>query len=207
MTALAPEAKEENGNGEDVVMQDLSELSDTSEVPSDTISSKSRKGSKSKPLTHAKEREAARAKQASQKQAAAEVRRLEEEIGKLEKRLEGIERDFRKLLGAVRVKAIGRDRFYNRIWWFDGTGSASLIGSGGIALYGTGRIFIQGPSEFDLQYLQRREKEENEDIDARRREDEGEEGVLGPGDWGVYNELEEVCLHLTIRCDQSSNKL
>lgn len=191
-----------SGNGEDPMQVDSSELSDdASEITSESASAAGKKSSRQKDLrlkahtiAHSKEREAARAKQASQKQAQTEQRRLEEEVAKVDRRLEGIERDFRKLLGGVRVKPIGRDRFYNRIWWFDGMGSASLIGSGGIALYGTGRIFIQGPSEFDLQQLEKKAVEDAEDIDARRREEEGPECMLGPQDWAVYTELEEVCL-------------
>ena len=203
MTTLIGDSKEEtpNGNGEDAVVQDSSELSDISEGGSESASATGKRGSRSKDLrlkahtiAHSKEREAARAKQASQKQAMAEHRRLDEEVNKLERRLEGIEREFRKLLGAVRVKPIGKDRFYNRIWWFDGMGSASLVGSGGIALYGTGRIFIQGPSEFDRLQLEKKALEDHEDIDARRTEEEGEEGVLGSGDWAVYSELDEVSL-------------
>lgn len=205
MGILQGEGKEEtpsaaNGSGEDIVMQDSSELSDASENGSESTSAAGKKSSRQKDLrikahtiAHSKEREAARAKQASQKQAQAEHRRLDEEVNKLERRLESIERDFRKLLGAVRVKPLGRDRFYNRIWWFDGMGSASLVGSGGIALYGTGRLFIQGPSEFDLQQLEKKAAEDREDIDARRREEEGEEGMLGSQDWAVYSEIEEVC--------------
>ncbi|KAF8203049.1 chromatin remodeling complex protein [Pholiota molesta] len=204
MGILQGEGKEEtpsaaNGSGEDIVMQDSSELSDASENGSESTSAAGKKSSRQKDLrikahtiAHSKEREAARAKQASQKQAQAEHRRLDEEVNKLERRLESIERDFRKLLGAVRVKPLGRDRFYNRIWWFDGMGSASLVGSGGIALYGTGRLFIQGPSEFDLQQLEKKAAEDREDIDARRREEEGEEGMLGPQDWAVYSEIEEI---------------
>ncbi|KAG2023292.1 hypothetical protein CC2G_000962 [Coprinopsis cinerea AmutBmut pab1-1] len=180
MNTLLGEAKEESAsgtpaNGEDVVMQDASESSDISEI-------------RPKSLGHSKEREAARAKQASQKQAMAEHRRLDEEVNKIERRLEGIEREFRKLLGAVRVKPLGRDRFYNRIWWFDGMGSASLVGNGGNTLYGTGRIFIQGPSEFDQEILDRRE----EDIEVRRLEEEGDGGILKPNEWAVYSELEEL---------------
>lgn len=141
-----------------------------------------------KSLGHSKEREAARAKQASIKQAMAEHRRLDEEVLKLDRRLEGIERDFRKLLGAVRVKPLGRDRFYNRIWWFDGMGAASLVGSGGMAQYGAGRIFIQGASEFDLDLLSQRE----EDLEERRLEEEGAEGTLKSNEWAVYSEVEEV---------------
>jgi len=68
-------------------------------------------------------------------------------------------------------------------------GSASLVGSGGVAQYGTGRLFIQGPSEFDMELL---EKRQAEDIEERRREEEGEEGMLRAGDWAVYSELEEL---------------
>lgn len=207
MSTLMGENKEENnstnGSGEDSAIQDSSELSDISE--SDTTSGK--KSSRQKDLrikahtiAHSKEREAARAKQASQKQAIAEHRRLDEEVNKLERRLEGIEREFRKLLGAVRVKPLGRDRFYNRIWWFDGMGSASLVGSGGIALYGTGRLFIQGPSEFDVQQLEKKAIEDNEDIQLRRKEEEEEDGILGSQDWGVYTEVEEVRLRSVSRC-------
>ncbi|KAF9478043.1 chromatin remodeling complex protein [Pholiota conissans] len=209
MGVLQGEGKEEtpsttNGSGEDIVMHDSSELSDASEGVSETTSAVGKKSTRQKDLrlkahtiAHSKEREAARAKQASQKQAQAEHRRLDEEVNKLERRLESIERDFRKLLGAVRVKPLGRDRFYNRIWWFDGMGSASLVGSGGIALYGTGRIFIQGPSEFDLQQLEKKAAEDHEDIDARRREEEGEDGMLGSQEWAVYSEIEELDAFVT----------
>lgn len=143
----------------------------------------------------AKQRELARQKSASQKQALAEHRRLDEEVNKHERRLESIEREFRKLLGIVRMKPLGKDRFYNRIWWFDGCGTSSLVGSGGAIQYGTGRIFIQGPSEFDQEILDRREEEE--EVTARRLEEEGEEGMLNTSEWAVYTELEEVRLLVT----------
>ena len=141
-------------------------------------------------------RELARAKQAEAKQALAERRRLDEEVNKLERRLESIEREFRKLLGVVRLKPLGRDRFYNRVWWFDGCGTSSLLGSGGAVQYGTGRIFIQGPSEFDQEILNRREAEDG--IVARRMEEEGEEGMLKSHEWAVYTELDEVSHCLVI---------
>ncbi|RPD82643.1 chromatin remodeling complex protein [Lentinus tigrinus ALCF2SS1-7] len=186
MANLQGEAKEEaktNGNAdEDVVMHDSSELSD---VPGSDGESAPRTSTR---RSAAKEREAARAKASSIKQAQAEHRRLDEEVNKLDRRLEGIEREFRKLLGCIRVKPLGRDRFYNRVWWFDGMGAASLIGSGGTVQYGTGRIFIQGASEFDAEILQRRE----ENIEDRRRIEEGPEGMLAANEWAVFNDLEEV---------------
>ncbi len=183
-----------NGADDDTPMNDLSELSDVS-----TSENGSEQGVTSKKATdlrrkaqsqaHAKQREAARAKAASVKQAMAEHRRLDEEVNKLERRLEGIEREFRQLLGSVRVKPMGKDRFYNRIWWFDGMGSASLLGSGGIVQYGSGRLFVQGPSVFDQEILDRREEG---DVRTRRLTEEGEEGMLGVGEWAVYTDLEEV---------------
>ncbi|KAK0465402.1 chromatin remodeling complex protein [Desarmillaria tabescens] len=165
MNSLLGETKDNSiPPDEDISMQEASDSEvAASDAASDSLSTSKKGSSRQKDLrqkmqTQAKQREAARAKQASVKQAMAEHRRLDEEVNKIERRLEGIEREFRKLLGGVRVKPLGRDRFYNRIWWFDGLGSASLVGSGGVAQYGTGRIFIQGPSETDMELLRLRQK-------------------------------------------------
>ena len=178
MNTLMAVIKEENAkNGipdEDVSMADIaSETSETpvsegGDTPTSTTSSKRGKGKglqkKAQMQAHATQRQAARAKQASAKQALAEHRRLDEEVNKCERRLEQIERDFRKLLGSIRVKPLGRDRFYNRIWWFDGVGAASLVNNGGNVIYQTGRLFIQGPSPFDKEIMDRRA----DDVHARR---------------------------------------
>lgn len=137
----------------------------------------------------AKQREAERQKLQEKKEAQKERKRLEEEIQKCDKRLDTLERDFRKFLGIIRLRPLGRDRFYNRFWWFDGCGTTSLVASGGVIQYGTGRIFVQGPSEFDREYLERRE----DDLSERRKEEEGEEGMLGVGEWAAYSDPEEVC--------------
>ncbi|KAG1719258.1 chromatin remodeling complex protein [Suillus lakei] len=136
MNSLAreTEVREEpatNGNAadEDTTMYESSDLSDVPSEEGSETASTSNLHQKAHTQAHAK-------------QALAEHRRLGEEVNKLECRLEAIEREFRKLLGAVRVKPLGKDRFHNRIWWFDGMGSASLLGSGGVVQYGTGRIFI-----------------------------------------------------------------
>jgi bromodomain adjacent to zinc finger domain protein 1A len=189
------------GTEEDVAAHDSSDLSDApSEEGSETTSATSGRlkiTPRQKDLrqkAHAKQREIARAKVAAEKQAQAEHRRLDEEVNKLERRLENIEREFRKQLGAIRVKPLGKDRFHNRVWWFDGMGSMSLLGSGGVVQYGTGRIFLQGPTELELELMSRREEN---DVETRRQEEEGE-GLLAPGEWAVYTEPEEVgkCLSL-----------
>ncbi|KIK71184.1 hypothetical protein GYMLUDRAFT_33320 [Collybiopsis luxurians FD-317 M1] len=200
MNGLKVETKEDPAADEDVKMEDPSDLSDVPASDNGSESGKSRKNGSKQPKdlrqkaqlqAHSKQREAARAKQASVKQAMAEHRRLDEEVNKLERRLEAIEREFRKLLGGVRVKPMGKDRFYNRIWWFDGLGSGSLVGSGGTVQYGAGRIFVQGPSEFDSDHMMRR-TDDDVPVQARRLEEEGQEGMLGPGDWAVYSDIEEL---------------
>ncbi|EKM60973.1 uncharacterized protein PHACADRAFT_110936 [Phanerochaete carnosa HHB-10118-sp] len=183
------EKKAANGVGDNTPVHESSDLSDAPGSDGETETGSSAPGARaSARRTQATERQLARAKQASQKQALAESRRLDEEVNKCERRLEQIERDFRKLLGAVRVKPLGRDRFYNRVWWFDGMGSASLLGTGGSVQYGTGRIFLQGPSEFDMEILQRR----GEEVVARRREEEGDEGMLEVGEWAVFDDIETI---------------
>ncbi|KAG2125775.1 chromatin remodeling complex protein [Suillus bovinus] len=185
---------------EDTTMHESSDLSDVpSEDGSETASTSSARQKRSArqkdlrqkahPQAHAKQRELARAQAASAKQALAEHRRLDEEVNKLERQLEVIEREFRKLLGAVRVKPLGKDRFHNQIWWFDGMGSASLLGSGGVVQYEAGRIFIQGPSVMDLELML---KKEDDDYEAKRLEEEGPEGMLAPSEWAQYAEPEEL---------------
>ena len=136
----------------------------------------------------AKQRELERQKLANQKQALAEHRRLDEEVGKLDRRLEGIEREFRKVQGVLRLKPLGKDRFHNRVWWFDGCGTSTLVGSGGNVQYATGRLFIQGPSTIDKEAMDRRT---DVDVEARRAEEEGE-GKLDVDEWAVYTDIEEV---------------
>jgi len=192
-----------NGNAvdQDVEMQDSSDLSDggpdseaTSEAGSTAGASTKRSASRSQSLrrkAQAKSREISRSNAASTRKAAADLRKLEEEVNKFDRRLEAIEREFRKLLGCIRVKPMGKDRFHNRIWWFDGLGSGTLVASGGGTVWSTGRLFIQGPSELDRDLLDKREVEDR-DVKKRRLEEESAEGMLGVNEWAVYSEPEQV---------------
>jgi len=182
-------------------MQDSSDLSDggpdsgaTSEAGSVAGSSTKRSASRSQSLrrkAQAKSHEISRSNAASTRKAAADLRKLEEEMNKFDRRLEAIEREFRKLLGCIRVKPMGKDRFHNHIWWFDGLGSGTLVASGGGTVWSTGRVFIQGPSELDRDVLDKREAEDG-DVKKRRLEEEGADGMLGVNDWAVYSEPEQV---------------
>ena len=186
-----------NGVDQDVEMQDSSDLSDggpdseaTSEAGSAAGSSTKRSTSRSQSLrrkAQAKSREISRTNAASTRKAAADLRKLEDEVNKVDRRLEAIEREFRKLLGCIRAKPMGKDRFHNRIWWFDGLGSGTLVASGGGTVWSTGRVFVQGPSELDRALLDKREAEDG-DVKKRRLEEEGVEGMLDVNEWSAYSE-------------------
>lgn len=136
-----------------------------------------------------KDRAQARIKAAELKSALAERRKLDEELNKTERRLESIEREFRQLFGVGRTRHIGKDRFFNRYWWLDGMGIGTLVTSNGSTSYGTGRVFVCGPSEFDLLVIAGK----GEGVVATRQKDEdGIDGTLAPGEWGVYAEVQEI---------------
>jgi bromodomain adjacent to zinc finger domain protein 1A len=193
-----------NGNGNegdrDVEMQESSELSDggpdsgaASEAGSAAGGTKrsASKGQSLRRKAQAKSREITRSNTASTRKVAADLRRLEEEVNKVDRRLEVIEREFRHRLGCIRVKPMGKDRFHNRIWWFDGLGAGVLVAGGGGAVWGAGRLFIQGPSELDQGLLDKKEAEDG-DVKKRRLEEEGVEGMLGVNEWAVYSDAEQV---------------
>ncbi|KAK0549789.1 hypothetical protein OC845_002944 [Tilletia horrida] len=144
----------------------------------------------------AKEAERARAAQAKKdknaeaRQLAAERRRLDDELAKVIKREEAWERDFRKHQFGPRLKPLGYDRFYQRYWWMDGLGNAPLINQAGNVVYSTGRIFVQGPSadEWSFALIDYPEAE----VRARAEEELGEDGLLGEGEWGYYDDAESA---------------
>ncbi|KAG9100533.1 hypothetical protein FRC06_004038 [Ceratobasidium sp. 370] len=130
-----------------------------------------------------------------------------EEAARLEKQLADIEREFRQLLGATRMKPLGKDRFYNRVWWFDGiagVGAGKPAGEGkgnkgkGRAVekerereaQGVGRLFVQGPERGEWEYVMTGRDERV--MRARRMGEEGEGCMLEPGEWAMYSEPEQI---------------
>jgi bromodomain adjacent to zinc finger domain protein 1A len=111
----------------------------------------------------------------------------------------------------LRSKPVGIDRFCNKIWWFDGTGSMSALStvpfdttamttttaddgteSASSASYGTGRLYIQGSTAEERRRLGIKFGVPEEEIAERRKKEEGEEGLLEEGEWGVYDEPDKV---------------
>ncbi|QRV90698.1 imitation switch two complex protein [Ceratobasidium sp. AG-Ba] len=127
-----------------------------------------------------------------------------EESARLDKQLAEIEREFRQLLGATRMKPLGKDRFYNRVWWFDGiAGVGKPVNDGKVKgkgkaiekerereAQGVGRIFIQGPEKGEWEYVMTGRDERV--VRARRAVEEGDGCMLEPGEWAMYSEPEQI---------------
>jgi bromodomain adjacent to zinc finger domain protein 1A len=186
-------------------MDDMSETASISSRPARPMGSLAIRQQALKAQQQAKEAEAAaraariaehraevKAKTATSKQLSQERRRLEDEDARLAKREEALHRDFRKQINLPRAKPLGVDRFGNKVWWFDGMGSASLIGPGGVILYGTGRLFLQGADPRTRSFWGQKSEYREDEILKRRLAEEGEEGMLKEGEWVVYEDPAEV---------------
>ena len=147
----------------------------------------------------------------------------EEAIVDLGNRIEEIDNEFRATTGILRIKPLGEDRFFNTYWFFDGYGTTPLQGTSKepVEFYETGRLFVHRPYlpdpalstvshnvisklmgdneikvEKNEELFMKIEQQLSNDINKRRVEEEGIDSGLEPGDWGVYDSMEEVSLHL-----------
>ncbi|CEH18856.1 Chromatin remodeling complex WSTF-ISWI, large subunit (contains heterochromatin localization, PHD and BROMO domains) [Ceraceosorus bombacis] len=137
-------------------------------------------------------REAHRAKTQEAKQLASERNKLIEEEIRLDKQEDFIDREFRRWALAPRLMPLGRDRFFDRYWWFDGIGSASLVTSHGAVNYSTGRLFVQGASDEEWSLASLEYERGPALLMKRREEEQGAEGVLAPNEWAVYTSADDV---------------
>ncbi|KAI9314873.1 ATP-utilizing chromatin assembly and remodelling N-terminal-domain-containing protein [Dichotomocladium elegans] len=95
-----------------------------------------------------RQREQARARNQEMKARNAMRKRLDEEERQLYKKEEQVEHNMRKY-STLRIKPLGRDRFYNRYFYMDNIGGANA--------HGTARLFVQSPSQIDLIMLRERD--------------------------------------------------
>ncbi|KAG8737450.1 hypothetical protein FRC10_008167 [Ceratobasidium sp. 414] len=220
---------EEKMNGANADLDDLGGLADggseagsnsTTPLPDPTPGTSTRRKSRNANATtpnsagpgtpdpHPVNQRAAARAQAAEHKGLVKVRQGHiEEAARLEKQLAEIEREFRQLLGATRMKPLGKDRFYNRVWWFDGiagVGAGRPAGEGkgnkgkGRAVekerereaQGAGRIFVQGPEKGEWEYVMTGRDERV--VRARRVGEEGEGCMLEPGEWAMYSEPVQI---------------
>jgi hypothetical protein len=83
-----------------------------------------------------------KAKSAEQKLRYDARKKLSDRESALTRKEEQIDRDSRRY-GIARVRPLGKDRFYNRYWYFDGITMD----------HGTDRLYVQSPSFLDLEVM------------------------------------------------------
>lgn len=83
-----------------------------------------------------------KAKSAEQKLRYDARKKLTDREAALNRKEEQIDRDSRRY-GIARVRPLGKDRFYNRYWYFDGITMD----------HGTDRLYVQSPSFLDLEVM------------------------------------------------------
>ncbi|KAI9265050.1 ATP-utilizing chromatin assembly and remodelling N-terminal-domain-containing protein [Phascolomyces articulosus] len=93
------------------------------------------------------QREEARARSQILKARSMARRKLDEEERQLHKKEEQMEHNMRRY-NTLRIRPLGRDKFYNRYLYLDNIG--------GGATHGAGRLFVQSPSDVDFTLLRER---------------------------------------------------
>ncbi|KAI8137184.1 ATP-utilizing chromatin assembly and remodelling N-terminal-domain-containing protein [Fennellomyces sp. T-0311] len=94
------------------------------------------------------QREEARARNQELKARNAARKKLDEDERHLHKKEEQVEHNMRKY-STLRIKPLGRDKFFNRYLYLDNIGGAHA--------HGTGRLFIQCPSDIDFTIIRERD--------------------------------------------------
>jgi hypothetical protein len=144
----------------------------------------------------AQQREEARLKKAEGKTLYLEKKRLQDEFAAVQARLVELDREFRSQASMLRSAPIGRDRFGNKYWWLDGTGTAPLVDKDSSVIYGTGRIYLQGGSPEDLERRAQEYDFTADELQQKRLTAEGEDGILEEGEWAVFDTPEQVRVKL-----------
>lgn len=100
-----------------------------------------------------------KAKSAEQKLRYDVRKKLSDRESALNRKEEQIDRDSRRY-GIARVRPLGKDRFYNRYWYFDGITMD----------HGTDRLYVQSPSFLDLEVM-RTSGDKNQILKRQKIED------------------------------------
>ncbi|KAI9013772.1 ATP-utilizing chromatin assembly and remodelling N-terminal-domain-containing protein [Phycomyces nitens] len=98
---------------------------------------------------HHRQREEARARNLELKARTEERKKIDEDERQLHRKEEQVERDMRKY-STLRIKPLGRDKFFNRYYYLDHIGGATT--------HGTGRLCVQSPSDTDKMLLMERDQ-------------------------------------------------
>lgn len=131
-----------------------------------------------------------------------EIQKLKAEIVECEAEIDDCEADLREASNH-RTKVLGRDRFWNRYYWFERNGmpfaglpDASTSEYG----YANGRIWVQGPDDMErLGFIEVYEPDQQAylerfgmTIPERKKQEEGLTHLRTAEEWGYYDDPESI---------------
>ncbi|KAF8466619.1 hypothetical protein BDZ91DRAFT_815431 [Kalaharituber pfeilii] len=134
------------------------------------------------------------------------IEKIRSKIAKEEEEIATIDEDLREA-DCARLRLLGKDRFFNRYWWFERNGmpfGGLPTSSTADAGYANGRLWIQGPSDMEREGFIEGTKqpedvsEQNMDLDCntavmeRKRKEEGETSLTYAHQFAFYETPEEV---------------
>lgn len=137
-----------------------------------------------------------KAKQSPVKEdAASRKQRIDDGLVSCDQQDDLLDRDFRRHKEVMRIRPIGKDRFFNQYWFFDGVGTMDLFDEQGRPVYHTGRLFIQAPTEEDWRLAVDLNAGRTEEALIQRMQREiSSTDILRTGDWASLSTEAEVSL-------------
>lgn len=131
-----------------------------------------------------------------------DIHKTQEKIKKAEAEIKNLDDDLREA-DCPRTKVLGKDRFWNRYYWFERNGMpfAGLPQSSTAeAGYANACIWVQGPDDLEREgYIDLKPEWENEykmkfnmTVPERKKMEEGPTSVFNARQWGYYEDPESV---------------
>lgn len=131
-----------------------------------------------------------------------EIQKKQESVAKCESEISTLDNDLREA-DCPRTRILGRDRFWNRYFWFERNG----MPYGGLpdsstahANYANGCLWIQGPGDLERKgFIEMKGELQNEYVEKfrmtvpeRKKNEEGSTSVFNVLQWGYYEDPEAV---------------
>ncbi|KAM0334419.1 hypothetical protein ACHAQA_001445 [Verticillium albo-atrum] len=133
---------------------------------------------------------------------AKDIQKKEDLIKQCEDEIAVIDNDLREA-DCPRTRVLGRDRFWNRYYWFERNGmpyGGLPDSSTAAAEYANGCIWVQGPDDLEREGYIDLSKEHQDEYKAkhdmtvpeRKKMEEGATSVFNAAQWGYYDDPEQV---------------
>lgn len=131
-----------------------------------------------------------------------DIQKKQDLVTKCENEIEILDNDLREA-DCPRTRFLGKDRFFNRYFWFERNGMpyGGLPGSSTAAAnYANGCVWIQGPDDTEREgFIEMRAEWQNEyknrfgmTVPERKKMEEGLTSVYNAYQWGYYEDPEDI---------------